>query len=163
MRKVFEAAEEKVPSIIFIDNLEELCNKDNNKRMQSLPSLSLYNYINKIKDKEIYVLGASSATEKLDFLTKPGMFYKQIKISNPDEPQRRDIIEKTLSSYNHNLGELGKELALLTAGYVAVDIISLFKEAAVRCVERVSSNPVEPQLDPNNNLINIDDVRNAFK
>lgn len=62
MKKVFETAEEKVPSIIFIDNLEELCNKDNNKRMQSLPSLSLYNYINKIRDKEIYVLGASSAT-----------------------------------------------------------------------------------------------------
>ena len=91
------------------------------------------------------------------------MFYKQIKISNPDEPQRRDIIEKTLTSYNHNLSEFGKELALLTAGYVAVDIISLFKEAAVRCVERVSLNPVDPQSDPNNSLISIDDVRNAFK
>lgn len=51
MRKLFEAAEEKMPSIIFIDNLEELCNKDNNKRMQSLPSLTLYNYMNQIKDK----------------------------------------------------------------------------------------------------------------
>lgn len=99
----------------------------------------------------------------MDFLTKPGMFYKQIKINNPDEQQRKDIIEKTLTSYNHNLGEFGKELALLTAGYVAVDIISLFKEAAVRCVERVSSSPADDEADPKNNLIGIDDVRNAFK
>jgi len=28
----------------------------------------------------------------------------------------------------------------MTAGYVAVDITSLLKEAAVRCVERVTKN-----------------------
>lgn len=56
--------------------------------MQSLPSLTLYNYITQLKDKEVYLIGATSASEKLDILTKPGMFYKQIKINNPDEDQR---------------------------------------------------------------------------
>jgi hypothetical protein len=31
----------------------------------------------------------------------------------------------------------------MTAGYVAVDIISLFKEAAVRCVERITTKKEE--------------------
>jgi SpoVK/Ycf46/Vps4 family AAA+-type ATPase len=75
----------------------------------------------------------------LDILTKPGMFYKQIKINNPDEGQRIEIIEKVLNFYNHNVGLNLKELSLLTAGYVAVDIISLFKEAAVRCVDRITA------------------------
>lgn len=60
--------------------------------MQSLPSLTLCNFISKCKDKDIYILGASSAPEKLDQLTKPGMFYKQIKVSNPDDQQRKEII-----------------------------------------------------------------------
>jgi len=74
---------------VFIDNLEELCSKENNKRMQSMPSLTLSNYISKLKEKEIFLLGASSAPEKLDQLTRPGMFYKQIKINNPDDIQKR--------------------------------------------------------------------------
>lgn len=69
------------------------------------------------------------------------MFYKQIKISNPDEQQRKEIIEKTLTFYNHDLAQHIKELSLMTAGYVAVDIISLFKESALRCVERSSNLP----------------------
>jgi SpoVK/Ycf46/Vps4 family AAA+-type ATPase len=72
--------------------------------MQSLPSLTLYNYITQLKDKEVYLIGATSASEKLDILTKPGIFYKQIKINNPDEAQRIEIIEKVLHFYNHNVG-----------------------------------------------------------
>lgn len=64
------------------------------------------------------------------------MFYKQIKINNPDEEQRTDIIKKMLSFYNHNVSEHLKELSLMTAGYMAIDIVSLFKEAVVRRIER---------------------------
>lgn len=71
--------------------------------MQGLPSLTLCNYISKSKEKEIFFLGASSAPEKLDQLTKPGMFYKQIKISNPDDEQREEIMKKLLVFYNHSL------------------------------------------------------------
>lgn len=147
-----------MPSIIFIDNLEELCNKENNKRMQSLPSMTLCNYITKSKDKDIYFLGATSAPEKLDSLTKPGMFYKQIKISNPDEFQRKEILDKLLLSYVHSVAGDMKELTLLTAGYVAVDMASLLKEATVRCVDRISKLGEEADA-----IITIDDVRAAVK
>ena len=65
--------------------------------------MTLCNYISKSKEKEIFFLGASSAPEKLDQLTKPGMFYKQIKISNPDDEQREEIMKKLLVFYNHSL------------------------------------------------------------
>jgi len=53
--------------------------------MQSLPALTLSSYIYKARDKKIYFLGATSAPEKMDQLSKPGMFYKQIKVNNPDD------------------------------------------------------------------------------
>jgi AAA+ superfamily predicted ATPase len=41
IKKVFETAEESVPSVIFIDNIEEMCSKDNIKRVQSSPVFAL--------------------------------------------------------------------------------------------------------------------------
>ncbi len=44
--------------------------------------------MDKHQDKDIIFLATSSSPEKLDLLTKPGRFYKQIKIPNPTEEQR---------------------------------------------------------------------------
>ena len=55
------------------------------------------------------------------------MFYKQIKIPNPDDNQKQQIIEKLLLNYKHNVNSQMKEIILMTAGYVAVDFSSLMK------------------------------------
>ncbi len=57
-----------------------------------------------------------------------------------------------LSFYKHNVSEHLKELSLMTAGYMAIDITSLFKEAVIRRIERyelenkeknISSKPIQ--------------------
>ena len=58
-----------------------------------------------MRDKNIYFLGATSAPEKMDQLSKPGMFYKQIKVNNPDDEQRKEIIEKVLAYYQNSVTE----------------------------------------------------------
>ena len=62
------------------------------------------------------------------------MYSKQIKINNPDEEQRREILQKLLVFYNHNVADRIKEICIMTAGYVAVDISSLLKESALKCI-----------------------------
>ena len=55
------------------------------------------------------------------------MFYKQIKINNPDDVQKKDIFNKLLVNCRHRVGEYMNELVLMTAGYVSVDFCSLIK------------------------------------
>ena len=51
-------------------------------------------------------------------------------------------------------------MTLLTAGYVAVDFTSLMKEAALKCVQRVTTTMTEEQKEK---VITIEDVRAAVK
>jgi SpoVK/Ycf46/Vps4 family AAA+-type ATPase len=51
-------------------------------------------------------------------------------------------------------------MTLLTAGYVAVDFTSLMKEAALKCVQRVTTAMTEEQKEK---IITIEDVRAAVK
>lgn len=44
--------------------------------------------IDKSINKDFVFIATTSAPEKLDVLTKPGRFYKLIKINNPTEEQR---------------------------------------------------------------------------
>lgn len=41
-----------------------------------------------------------------------------------------------MTFYQHSVSEYIKELVLMTAGYVAIDIVTLFKEALVKCLAR---------------------------
>jgi SpoVK/Ycf46/Vps4 family AAA+-type ATPase len=65
-----------------------------------------------------------------------------------------------LTNYQHDLTPHLKEMTLLTAGYVAVDFTSLMKEAALKCVQRVTTAMTEEQKEK---IITIEDVRAAVK
>ena len=61
IKKVFDGIEEKVPAVVCIDNIEELCSKEANKRPQGSCVATLCLYMDKHQDKDIIFLATSSS------------------------------------------------------------------------------------------------------
>lgn len=97
--KLFKSALENQPAIIFIDDIHELCTKDNKKQSSALNLLTAN--LDKTEDAEIYMLGSTSAPEKVDMsLKRAGRFDKEIVIDNPNEDGRTNILKKLLEDVN---------------------------------------------------------------
>lgn len=95
--------EENSPSVLCIDNIQQLCSKEQNKRPQGSCINTLCVNIDKSINKDFVFIATTSAPEKLDVLTKPGRFYKLIKINNPTEEQRFQMLTKILVGYENSL------------------------------------------------------------
>ena len=73
-------------------------------------------------------------------LSRPGLFYKQFRMPNPDEGMRQEIISKLLRQSAHCLtAEDIKQTAIMSAGFVTVDLVALVKEAVLQCLIRLKN------------------------
>jgi len=141
LRKIFEDAGSKEPSIIFIDEIDAIAPKrekvvgDVEKRVVA-QLLGLMDGLN--RRQNIIVIAATNIPNALDpALRRPGRFDREITISIPDRNGRLEILEI------HSRGmPLGKEvdmvhLADITHGFVGADLEALCREAAMICVRRI--------------------------
>jgi len=141
LRKIFEDAGSKSPSIIFIDEIDAIAPKrekvvgDVEKRVVA-QLLGLMDGLN--KRQNIIVIAATNIPNALDpALRRPGRFDREITISIPDRNGRLEILEI------HSRGmPLGKEvdmmhLADITHGFVGADLEALCREAAMICLRRI--------------------------
>ena len=141
LRKIFEDAGSKSPSIIFIDEIDAIAPKrekvvgDVEKRVVA-QLLGLMDGLN--KRQNIIVIAATNIPNALDpALRRPGRFDREITIPIPDRNGRLEILEI------HSRGmPLGKEvdmvhLADITHGFVGADLEALCREAAMICLRRI--------------------------
>jgi transitional endoplasmic reticulum ATPase len=141
LREVFKEAEQKAPSIIFIDEIDSIAPKreevsgDVEKRVVS----QLLTLMDGISARgKLVVIGATNRPNAIDpALRRPGRFDREIEIGIPDEQGRLDIL------LIHTRGmpltddvELGT-IAKVTHGFVGADLESLSKEAAMRSLRRI--------------------------
>jgi len=141
LRKVFEEAAKKSPSIVFLDELDAIAPSrervfgDVEKRVvaQLLASMDGLH-----RRERVIVIGATNIPNALDpALRRPGRFDREISIPIPDKNGRREILE----IHSRGMPLAGDvELAALAAichGFVGADLEALCREAAMICLRRL--------------------------
>jgi transitional endoplasmic reticulum ATPase len=141
LRKIFEEAARKGPSIIFLDEIDAIAPRreqvvgDVEKRVVA-QLLALMDGLT--KRQNVIVIGATNIPNALDpALRRPGRFDREISIPIPDRHGRLDILE--IHSRGMPLAEdvdLG-HVAEITHGYVGADLEALCREAAMICLRRL--------------------------
>ena len=140
LRKIFEEASKKSPSIIFLDEIDSIAPSrervvgDVEKRVVA----QLLGLMDGLKRREnVIVIAATNIPNALDpALRRPGRFDREIAIPIPDVNGRLQILE--IHSRGMPLGpgvDLPK-LAEITHGFVGADLEALCREAAMRCLRR---------------------------
>jgi transitional endoplasmic reticulum ATPase len=141
LRKIFEEAAKKSPSIVFLDELDAIAPArervvgDVEKRVvaQLLASMDGLK-----RRQRVVVIGATNIPNALDpALRRPGRFDREITIPIPDRNGRREILE--IHSRGMPLAadvDLG-EIAAICHGFVGADLEALCREAAMICLRRV--------------------------
>ena len=141
LRKIFEEASRKGPSIIFMDEIDAIAPRreqvvgDVEKRVVA-QLLALMDGLT--KRQNVIVIAATNIPNALDpALRRPGRFDREIAIPIPDRHGRLDILE--IHSRGMPLAEavdMG-HLAEITHGFVGADLEALCREAAMICLRRL--------------------------
>src|SRR5664280_3575204 len=141
LRKIFEEATQKGPSIIFLDEIDAIAPRRENvvgeieKRVVA-QLLALMDGLN--KRQHLIVIAATNLPNLLDpALRRPGRFDREIAIPIPDRYGREEIL--SVHSRGKPLAEdvaMGR-VAEITHGFVGADLEALCREAAMLCLRRI--------------------------
>ena len=141
LRKIFEEAARKAPSIIFLDEIDAIAPRrekvvgDVEKRVVA-QLLALMDGLN--QRQNVIVIAATNIPNALDpALRRPGRFDREISISIPDRNGRREILE--IHTRGMPLAEdvdLDR-LGAITHGFVGADLEAFCREAAMICLRRI--------------------------
>ena len=144
LRKIFEEATRKGPSIIFLDEIDAIAPRreqvvgDVEKRVVA-QLLALMDGL--AQRQHVIVIAATNLPNVLDpALRRPGRFDREIAIPIPDRNGRLEILE--IHSRGMPLAEDVDRayLAEITHGFVGADLEALCREAAMICLRRIMSN-----------------------
>lgn len=163
IREIFEAAEAKAPTIIFIDELDSIAPKRSEVTGETERRIvaQLLASMDGLESRgHVVVIAATNRPDSIDeALRRGGRFDREIEIGIPDRIARHEILQI------HTRGmPITDDVNLLTLseklhGYVGADIATLAKEAAMLSLRRVmpkidlsNRDPLSPET---LNLLNI--------
>ncbi|MDE1873673.1 MAG: CDC48 family AAA ATPase [Candidatus Micrarchaeota archaeon] len=134
LREIFKEANEKAPSIIFMDEIDAIAPKreeatnEVERRMVS----QLLTLLDGMQARtQVIVLAATNRPDAIDqALRRPGRFDREIEIGIPDRTARKEILQ--IHTRNMPLKDVSLDrLAEITHGYTGADLSALAKEAAM--------------------------------
>ena len=141
LRKIFEEASKKGPSILFIDEIDAIAPKRENvvgdveKRVVA-QLLALMDGLN--RRQNIIVIAATNIPNALDpALRRPGRFDREIVIPIPDRRGRLEILEIHSRGMPLAADVRMEHLAEITHGFVGADLEALCREAAMSCLRQI--------------------------
>ena len=143
LRKIFEEAQDRAPSIIFIDEIDAIAPKREDmggeKQVERRVVAQLLALMDGLKSRgQLIVIGATNIPNALDpALRRPGRFDREISVPIPDRKGRLEILK--IHTRGMPLAEDVdlKKIADLSHGYVGADLEALAKEAAMSCVRDI--------------------------
>ena len=141
IRMIFNTAEEKAPSIIYIDEIDSIAVKrysDNaNKYGASILNQLLACMDGFSKDSGVLVIAATNHVDTLDdAILRSGRFDRKIFIHTPDKEARRQLIEYYSQDKQISCGVNIEKLVEITPGLTGADIKTILNEAAILSVRR---------------------------
>ncbi|MHA1314661.1 MAG: CDC48 family AAA ATPase [Candidatus Helarchaeota archaeon] len=141
LRKKFEKAEQKAPSILFIDEIDSIAPKreEVTGEVERRVVAQLLGLMDGLKGRgNVIVIGATNRPNALDpALRRPGRFDREIELPMPDKKGRREILQiHTRGMPLHEDVNL-EEIINITHGFVGADIAALAREAAMCCLRKI--------------------------
>ena len=141
LRKIFQEAQTRAPSIIFIDEIDAIAPKRSEAfhEIDRRVVAQLLALMDGLQSRgKVVVIGATNLPDSLDpALRRPGRFDREISIKVPDRNGRREILEiytrgmPLASDFDLNT------LADFTHGFVGADLAALCREAALSSLRRL--------------------------
>ncbi|MCL2334354.1 MAG: CDC48 family AAA ATPase [Candidatus Methanoplasma sp.] len=140
LRKIFENAEDKAPSIIFLDEIDSIApNRDSTYgEVERRVVAQLLTLMDGMGGRgNVIVIGATNREDSIDpALRRPGRFDREIEIGVPNMQGRKSILE--VHTRDMPLADDVKidEIASMTQGFVGADLASLARESAMKCLSK---------------------------
>ena len=171
LREIFETAQRRAPSIIFIDEIAAIAPTridvigDVEKRIVA----QLLALMDGLRNRgQVVVIGATNVPDMVDpALRRPGRFDRELSINPPDKDGRLKIFKIHTRNMSIDSSVDLERLAQMTPGFVGADVAVLCKEAGMNAIRRLL-----PEIDLVNDLtddcasklkITMDDFYQAFR
>lgn len=137
VRKLFAAAKEHSPCIIFIDELDAIGGKRVSTDHQPYSRMTLNQLLVELdgfdQKEGIIVIGATNFPEALDkALTRPGRFDSKVHVTMPDVRERTDILQLYIDKAPCGDDVSAEVIARTTPGFSGADLSNLVNQAALR-------------------------------
>ncbi|MCK4238803.1 MAG: AAA family ATPase, partial [Candidatus Lokiarchaeota archaeon] len=155
LRNIFREAEEKAPSIIFIDEIDSIAPKRSEAmgEVERRVVSQLLSLLDGLTSRgEVICIGATNRINSIDeALRRPGRFDREIEFKVPDSKGRKEILQI------HTRGmPLENDIRLdyyseITYGFVGADIMAVCREAAMYSLRRILpkinlDEPIPPEI-----------------
>ena len=150
--KMFEEAEKNAPTIIFIDELNELvpCRDSDVHEMSKSAVNEMLAQMDRTGDKGIFVVGATNYPKMIDpAMLGAGRIEKKFYIGPPDLVLRKALFKSYLAKKPLDFGIDYDKLATISKNYVTADIELVINEAAKKAMhdnKRVSMDILEQTI-----------------
>lgn len=131
--KMFKEAEEKAPTVIFIDEMNELVpNRESDVHEMSRSAVNeMLAQMDRTGERRIFIIGATNYPHAIDpAILRAGRLDKKYYIGVPDQAARMALFKLYLEKRPYDFGLDYEELARLTANYVSADIQLIVNDAA---------------------------------
>jgi len=147
VREIFDEAEKKSPSIIFIDEIDAIASKRDESfgEVEKRVVAQLLTMMDGLKSRgKVVVIGATNRPNAIDpALRRPGRFDREIVIGVPSKEARLQILKvhtrnmPMAEEIQKSLDRFINKLASISHGFVGADLEALCKEAAMNVIRRI--------------------------
>ncbi len=166
LREIFKEANEKAPSIIFMDEIDAIAPKreeatnEVERRMVS----QLLTLMDGMPHRgQVIVLAATNRPDAIEAaLRRPGRFDREIEIGVPNRDARKQILQIHTRNMPIAKDVNVDELANLTHGYTGADLSALVREAAMSTLRTILPKIIDKQQIPAEVLLNLHVTRDDF-
>lgn len=153
VRDLFKQAKEKAPCIVFIDEIDAIGGKRDNRmggndeREQTLNQL-----LTEMDGFEgsggVIILAATNRPESLDpALLRPGRFDRRVPVELPDLKGREAILKVHAKKIKHDSNIDFSKIARMAAGASGAELANMVNEAALRAVRSGRNEAIQADLE----------------
>lgn len=138
---MFKEAEKNAPTIIFIDEMNELVpNREDDVHEMSRSAVNeMLAQMDRTGEKGIFIIGATNYPHMIDpAILRAGRLDKKYYVGVPDFVARKALFELYLKNRPYDFGLDYDELSKLTENYVSADIQLIVNDAARTALKRRS-------------------------
>jgi transitional endoplasmic reticulum ATPase len=163
--KLFKEAEEKAPTIIFIDELDAIApsREGGLHQMHASAVNEILAQMTNCGEKGIFVIGATNRPEKIDpAILRTGRLDKSVYLSPPDKNARLAMFKLYLKDRPIDLGLDYDKLAASTENYVSSDLKFLIDEASRKALKvrgRITMSIFSQVISDNKPSVSLTEIR----